>query len=171
MKTVFAILLTLACTSILADEPDSRLAEWEASAFFNDYLDVYNRRFGHPERSEQFRSEISTLVNFPVMQSPPTGLPFVTESKEDFGRNFEGFLIGLEKKGVSQLVWKKTSFHALSPNKVLANNIGHGVDDDGNILYETVSLYLLVKGDDGWRISLFSPYLLDNDLQIQPLLR
>lgn len=168
MKTLFALLTTVICASCYADVIDTFDLEEEAAAFFDDYLDVYNRRFGHPERSEEFRSEINALVHMPVMQSPPVSLPFVPESREKFGSNFEGFLLGLERKGVSKLVWKKTSFHILSPRKLLANNIGYGVDEKGKVLYETISLYLLVRGDDGWRIALFSPYLLENELHFAP---
>ena len=168
MKTLFAILTIVICTTCFADEVDTVDLKQEAAAFFDDYLQVYNRRFGHPERSEQFQSEINALVHMPVMQSPPVSLPVVPESREKFGSNFEGFLLGLERKGVKKLVWNKTSFHVLSSRKMLANNIGHGVDDKGNVLYETISLYLLVRGDDGWRIALFSPYLPENELNIAP---
>ncbi len=171
MRTQFAILLAVVCSTAFAEEPDTLRIEQEAAAFFDNYLDVYNRRLGHPERSEQFRSEISAVVHLPVMQSPPTSLPFVTESADDFGRNFEAFLTGLEKKGVTRLIWDKTSFHLLSPRKLLANNIGHGIDENGNVLYETISLYLLVRDDNDWRISLFSPYLIENELQVEPSLQ
>ncbi|MEO1245300.1 MAG: hypothetical protein AAFX56_06390 [Pseudomonadota bacterium] len=167
MKKLFAIAAFLICSTCFADEADRLVIEQEAATFFDNYLEVYNRRFGYPEKGQQFRSEINAVVNMPVLQSPPTSAPFVTDSREDFGRNFEGFLMSLEQKGVTQLVWYKTSFHILSPKKVLANNIGHGIDDDGKVIYETISLYLLVCGNDGWRISLFSPYLVENELLIE----
>lgn len=166
MKSLFVIVVFLVCSTCFAGEADRLAIEQEAAAFFDEYLQVYNRRFGHPEHSQQFRAEIGAVVTMPVLQSPPTSPPFMTDSDADFGRNFEGFLVNLEKKGVTQLIWNKTDFHVLSPTKLLANNIGHGIDDHGNVLYETISLYLLVRGDEGWRITLFSPYLIENELQI-----
>ncbi len=135
--------------------------------FFEDYLSVYNRRFGRPEGSDAFRSEIIELVHFPILQSPPKGAPKSISDPELFAKRFEHFVVSLDKKGVERLKWASVQLHPLSASKVLANNIGHGVNAQGDVIYETVSLYLLYKENDRWRIALFSPYLIDNAIDLK----
>ena len=60
----------------------------------------------------------------------------------------------------------KNAFGHITQHHEVANNIGRGVNADGETVYETVSLYLLHRDDEGWRISLFSPYSVGNTLRI-----
>ncbi len=143
------------------DDRDAR-TKVEVSNFMDEYLGVYNRRFGYPERSAQFREELGRLVTMPFLQSPPTTKPRVPETRAEFTKNFEGFLNMLEDKGVVRLVWAQKEFKVLTPNKVLVNNIGQGLSADNKVVYETVSLYLLYREDQGWRIAMFSPYSVEN---------
>lgn len=138
----------------------------QAREFFDDYLAVYNRRFGHPERSVQFRTELIGLVHDELMISPPNSPPQVLTDLQLFAKSFEGFVTGLEKKGAVRLQWKNVELKELAPNKILANNIGHGMNAEGELVYETVSLYLLFKVEGQWKIALFSPYLPENTLDI-----
>jgi len=138
----------------------------EAREFLDDYLSVYNRRFGHPELSKQFREDLQNFVHDSLLLSPPTTPPQILPSKEKFAQAFEGFVTGLEKKGVVRLQWDKVQVKQLAPNKILANNIGHGVTDKGEVVYETISIYLLYKVDGDWKIAMFSPYLLENAIDI-----
>ncbi len=139
----------------------------ELRAFFDDYIAVYNRRFGQPQQGEQFRVEIGSLVQMPVLQSPPKGAPFAPESAAALGANFERFVTMLEARGVTRLEWLQVDVHPLTDNKALANNVGRGVNAQGETVYETVSLYLLHRDDDqGWRIAVFSPYDVSKTLQI-----
>ncbi|MEM9531446.1 MAG: hypothetical protein AAGA23_11035 [Pseudomonadota bacterium] len=162
----FAGLLVLFSNSVTADAADPQLINREVSDFFDEYLSVYNRRFGKPERSEQFRREIGELVTFPLLQAPPVGQPRVPENLDAFARGFESFVSSLEKKSVQRLVWESVEFEILTPNKVLANNIGVGLTADGAVAYETVSLYLLYRTENGWKIVMFSPYDRNNTLQL-----
>lgn len=139
----------------------------ELRAFFDDYIAVYNRRFGQPEHGERFRAEIGNLVQMPVLQVPPKGAPVAPESAAALGVNFERFVTMLEARGVARLEWLQVDVHPLSANKALANNIGRGVNGEGETVYETVSLYLLHRDDEqGWRIALFSPYDVNKPLRI-----
>ena len=162
-------LIALACPVAAIDRPQPEAGEINGlHAFFDDYLSVYNRRFGHPERSAQFRKELGDLVRMPLLQVPPAGAPFAPESVEALGAGFERFVTMLEQRGVARLRWQQVQLNRLSENKVLANNVGHGVNEDGEVVYETVSLYLLYRDESGWRISLFNPYSLENRLSIRP---
>ncbi len=138
----------------------------QARAFFDDYLSVYNRRFGNPKGSEQFREELIALVHDSLMLSPPNSAPQVLSDMELFAKSFEGFVTSLEKKGAVRLQWKNVELRELTPNKILANNIGHGVNAEGEIVYETISIYLLYKVEGQWKIALFSPYLPENAIDI-----
>ncbi len=156
----------LHCILASAKDP-AMLAEQQAAQFMDGYLAVYNRRLNHPERSAQFRSELAEIVHTPLLLSPPTGAPQVPQL-DDFTNNFEGFVTNLEGKGVVRLQWHQTQFHALSPNKVLANNIGHGVTAGGDVAYETISLYLLYRAtpEQAWQIVMFSPYSKNNPVSL-----
>jgi len=163
-----ALLLVLLCQIPVAQAAQGVDVRAELRDFFDDYLSVYNRRFGQPERSEQFRRELGELVRMPVLQVPPRGEPIAPESVAVLARNFESFVTMLEQRGVTRLEWKDVDLHLLTDNKALANNFAQGIGQDGEIVYETVSLYLLHRDDSGWRISLFSPYSVVNKLQIAP---
>jgi hypothetical protein len=123
---------------------------------------VYNRRLGNPDRSEQFRRELSEMVLMPLMVAPPMAKPRVPNSMGAFTENFEGFVSMLETSGVTRLEWQRTQMQVLTKNKILANNVGHGVNAAGEIVYETVSLYLLFRSNGKWQIALFSPYDTEN---------
>lgn len=166
-KAICASLLLAMSTFVSASENDSQAIEREAAAFLDNYLSVYNRRFGHPERSAQFRRELGELVHMPFLQAPPTGKPLVPESLEAFTASFEGFVSMLEQKNVDRLEWQQVQLHVLTPNKVLANNIGRGLTVNGEVAYETISLYLLYRGEDGWKIAMFSPYYINNALSLE----
>ncbi|WOJ97391.1 hypothetical protein R0137_02180 [Congregibacter brevis] len=165
-KLVFIVVLVLSGGNVFAGSADREDIEREASDFFDAYLAVYNKRFGHPERSAQFRQELSDLVQMPLLISPPMSAPQTAPSKEAFAKNFEGFVKMLEGKSVTRLEWQETQFHVLTDNKVLANNVGFGYTDTGEIAYETVSLYLIYRHDDSWKIAMFSPYDVDSYLQL-----
>lgn len=166
-KVVFIVVLMFVGSSASAVPADREQIEREASAFFDDYLAVYNNRFGHPERSAQFRQELGDLVQMPLLISPPINAPQTPPSKEAFTKNFEGFVKMLEGKKVTRLEWKQKQLHVLTPNKVLANNIGYGYTDAGEVAYETISLYLIYRHDDAWKIAMFSPYNVENNLRLE----
>jgi hypothetical protein len=86
----------------------------------------------------------------------------MVESAEQVGRNFAGFVAKLEQKGVERLQWQDKQLKVLSPTQVLASNVGRGVDADGKVLYETVSIYLVYKIDGRWKIISLNPYQVDN---------
>ncbi|MEM7280876.1 MAG: hypothetical protein AAF438_04545 [Pseudomonadota bacterium] len=163
--TTFFVLLVM-CSPLSANDDGNRSTEHEVSKFMNNYLGVYNRRFGHPDRSQQFRNELGKLVVMPFLMAPPMGKPQVPESLDVFTANFESFVTMLEGKQVVRLEWAQEEYKVLTPNKVLANNIGQGLTEDGEVAYETVSLYLLYREQDGWRIAMFSPYLVENTLSL-----
>lgn len=165
LLTILSFCLFAAVPAAAEKSDDKAMIKKQASEFMASYLGVYNRRFGKPEASAQFRQELSDLVTKPFMQAPPIGQPVVPELKT-FTRNFETFLTRLEARGVTKLQWARTEYRVLSPNKVLVNNVGQGIKADGGIGYETISLYLLHRTDEGWRIALFSPYLPENAASI-----
>jgi len=164
-KLILIAVLTIAANSVSAQSADREHIEREAANFFENYLAVYNRRFGHPERSAQFRKELGNLVQMPLLISPPMNAPQTPPSKDVFTENFEGFVKMLEGKNVTRLEWQQLQLHVLTPNKVLANNIGYGYTETGEVAYETVSLYLIYRHDDSWKIAMFSPYDVKNNLQ------
>jgi len=166
MRITLSLFLLVFFLPSNANELQTSLIEQQAAEFFDDYLAVYNRRFGHPNRSAQFRLEIGEIAHMPLLLAPPGGQPQVPESRESVARNFERFLSDLESKGVTKLQWQQVSVHVLTPNRVLANNIGQGVNDAGEILYETISIYLLVRNGNKWQIAMFSPYDLDKAVHI-----
>ncbi|WP_152025259.1 hypothetical protein [Congregibacter litoralis] len=79
-----------------------------------------------------------------------------------FTKNFEAFVNMLDSKKVMRLEWQRVQLQILTPNKILANNVGHGLNAAGEVVYETVSLYLLVRDEGDWKIALFSPYDVKN---------
>lgn len=143
---------------------DALPVEKEVDQFFDRYINTYNRRFGKPERDAAFKAEIVEHLNVPLLQAPPNRAPMMVESAERVGRNFAAFVSQLEKKGVERLQWQEKHLKVLSPTQVLASNVGHGVDADGNVLYETVSIYLVYKIDGDWKIISLSPYQVDNKI-------
>lgn len=163
-RSLLACLLLTLSYSALADPNERQMIELEAQAFMERYLNVYNRRFGHPERGEQFRKELGELVGMPLLVSPPTSTPRVPPSREAFTKSFEAFVRMLDTKQVARLEWERLNLQVLTRNKVLANNIGHGYNEAGELVYETVSLYLLYRDDSEgeWKIVLFSPYDIEN---------
>ncbi len=147
-------------------QPEFTHAELKAQAaqFFQIYLNTYNKRFNHPEKANDFINELSQLINEPFIMSPPKGKPFYPQTPELMTRAFDGFVQNLEQKGVTELIWKEVNFHVLTQNKILANNVGHGIDKDGKVVYETVSVYLINRDNNQWKISVFSPYTINNKL-------
>lgn len=134
----------------------------QVDRFFDQYISTYNRRFGNPGGEAAFRAEIVEHLNIPLLQAPPNRSPMMVESAEQVGRNFAGFVAQLEQKGVERLQWQDKQLKVLSPTQVLASNVGHGVDGDGKVLYETVSIYLVYKINGRWKIISLSPYQVDN---------
>ncbi|MEM9387146.1 MAG: hypothetical protein AAGA68_18940 [Pseudomonadota bacterium] len=160
------LVIALTCaTHARAEVADNQVDDREIAAFFDGYLAVYNRSFGHPERRTQFREELSAKVLMPIMQSPPSRAPRVPDSIESFTQGFAAFVTRLEGKGVTRLEWVSREYQVLSVNKVLANNVGIGITADGEVAYETASLYLLHRTEGGWKIVMFSPY--DHDKLFQ----
>ncbi len=140
--------------------------EAQVDQFFDQYIATYNRRFGQPERDAAFQTEIVEHIHTPLLQAPPTGTPRVLESAEAVGRNFAGFVTMLERKGVQQLQWQDKQIRVLSPTQALANNVGQGIDANGKVVYETVSIYLVYKIEGSWQIISFSPYGIQNRISI-----
>lgn len=134
----------------------------QVDRFFDAYIGTYNRRFGNPDRDAAFRTEILEHLNVPLLQAPPNRSPIMVESADRVARNFASFVAQLEQKGVVRLQWQDKQLKVLSPTQVLASNVGHGVDAQGNLLYETVSIYLVYKIEGRWKIISFSPYQVDN---------
>lgn len=166
-KVMFTTLILTLCVCANAETSDRQKIEEDAAAFLDRYLAVYNRRFGHPERSAQFRKELGDLVSAPMMLAPSMSKPQVPPSTDAFTQGFEGFVKMLESKNVARLQWQSVELHVLSENKVLANNVGHGITHTGELAYETVSLYLIYRVADSWKIALFSPYEMENKLRIK----
>ncbi|EAQ98803.2 hypothetical protein KT71_09257 [Congregibacter litoralis KT71] len=163
LRLLFASLMFVSCCTTGADEPSDReILELEARGFMDRYLAVYNRRFGHPERGAKFREELGELVTMPLMIAPPMTKPRVPASVSAFTKNFEAFVNMLDSKKVMRLEWQRVQLQILTPNKILANNVGHGLNAAGEVVYETVSLYLLVRDEGDWKIALFSPYDVKN---------
>lgn len=164
MSRIKVILLTFALalgfqSSAFAEQADSSYIQREATDFFHTYLGTYNKRLGQPDRDADFLAELSALVNKPFIMAPPSATaPFYPESDELFARVFSGFVKQLERKGAVRMEWQQISIQVLTSHKVLANNIGRAFNADGEVVYETISLYLLHRSDSGWKITMFSPY-------------
>ncbi len=159
------LLLLISGTGCAAQ--DSRPVEAEVAQFFDKYIETYNRRFGKPEADAVFQREIAQYLNAPLMQAPPNRSPRVVESAEVAGRNFAGFVAQLESKGVQRLQWHEKQLWVLSPTQVLASNVGHGVNAEGDIVYETVSIYLVYKVEGAWKIVSLSPYQMENKISLR----
>lgn len=86
----------------------------------------------------------------------------MSESSASYARNLEAFVGLLEAKGVTRLEYQYTEIQVLTPNKVLANNLGRGFSESGDVLYETISIYFLYKNDDRWQIAMLNAYEVGN---------
>lgn len=139
----------------------------QARDFFHDYINSYNRRFKHPAKKEAFINDLSALVNMPFMMSPSnsTTLPRIFNTLDEFSPFFERFVQNLESKGAVSLQWQEINLHVLSENRILANNVGLALNAEGEKVYETISLYLIQRINNQWKIVLFSPYDFANRLQ------
>ncbi|MEL7449007.1 MAG: hypothetical protein AAFN78_07340 [Pseudomonadota bacterium] len=164
--TLLALTLTLfPHASALCETADAATLKQEATAFFHTYLGTYNKRLAEPESEQAFLDELRSLINTPFIMAPPSAnAPFYPESEEMFARGFGGFVKQLERKGAVRMEWQEINVEVLTPNKVLANNIGHAFNASGDVVYETISLYLLHRSDSGWKIAVFSPYDVANKL-------
>ena len=158
MKLIQTLLFLLLCPTCVDYAVAESSPESQATEFFEHYLDLYNQRFGHPERSDMFRSEMAKLMYEPLLQVPPKGKPIVHDSRDVFVRNLEAFVVQLEKLGVVELKYEQMQLHSLTENKLIANNIGYGFNEAGDIVYKTISIYLLYFTDNQWRLTLLHGY-------------
>jgi hypothetical protein len=161
---IVVVLLAALPTSAAQDAAD---VEGEVRDMLERYLAVYNRRFSDAASETEFKSDIVGFLRMPLVMFPPTGAPSVIASPDEAARNFAGFTSMLKSKGVIQLRWHDRQLQVLTPTKVLVNNLGHGVDEEGNLVYETVSVYLLFKSSAGWQIQTLSPYFVENRFEIE----
>ncbi len=139
----------------------------EVRQFFDNYLNTYNQRFGQPDKTESFISSISALIHEPFLMSPPASAPFQPQGQNQLTQVFDGFVQNLEKKGAVKLSWQSVNLQVMTANKVLANNIGIATNKKGEVVYETISIYLLVRDEGNWKIALFSPYELERKVIIK----
>ncbi len=151
----------------LSAAQDTLRVEAEVDQFFDQYIATYNRRFDNPQADALFQTEIVEHLYTPLLQAPPARPPRVLESAEAVGRNFAGFVAMLERKGVQRLQWQQKQLRVLSSTQVLANNAARGIDAAGNVVYETVSIYLVYKIEDRWKIISFSPYGIENRIALK----
>ncbi|MEM7277166.1 MAG: hypothetical protein AAF385_03485 [Pseudomonadota bacterium] len=163
LQTLLILMLCLTCVDYAKAEPSP---QDQATEFFEHYLDLYNQRFGHPENSEMFRSEMAKLMYEPLLQVPPKGSPIVHNSRDAFVKNLEAFVTQLEKLGVVRLRYDQMQLHMLTPNKLIANNIGHGLNEAGEVVYKTISIYLLYRADERWQLTLLHAYDMDKEISI-----
>ncbi len=164
MKLLQTLLILMLCPTCVDYANAESPSENQATEFFEHYLDLYNQRFGHPEHSEMFRSEMAKLMYEPLLQVPPKGDPIVHNSRDVFVKNLEGFVTQLEKLGVVRLRYDQMQLHMLTPNKLIANNIGHGLNEAGEVVYKTISIYLLYRVDNEWQLTLLHGYDIDKAL-------
>lgn len=165
MRLLLILVLLVFTSTSAAGEFDDAAVEREVTDFFTEYLQSYNRYFADPENDPELRV-ITEHFQMPLMQAPPVGQPFVPESREQFAAGLKGFINNLSDKGVESLQYKEVQIHILTPTKVVASNIGHGIGQDGDVVYETVSLYLLHRSKVGWKIALISPYAIERALNL-----
>jgi len=149
----------------ISQQPAS-VASHEVRAFFDAYLDTYNQRFGHPEQRAEFIASLSALLHEPFIMSPVNNPPFLLPTTADLTRGFDGFVQQLEAKGAVRLSWQEVNLTPLSEHKFLANNVGVATNSQGEVVYKTLSLYLVVRVDDQWKIALFSPYEMDRKISV-----
>lgn len=166
MKLLQTLSILLLSSTCLNDAVAEASAEVQATEFFEQYIGLYNQRFGHPERSDMFREEMARLMFEPLLQVPPKGAPRVHESRQAFVKNLEGFVSQLEKLGVVELKYDQIQLHRLTANKLIANNIGHGLNENGDVVYKTISLYLLFRADEQWQLSVLHGYDVDKALNL-----
>lgn len=138
----------------------------EVKSFLDNYLDAYNKRIAKETSADEFIRELSVFLNTPFIIAPPKSASRYPETFEQKKQSFDGFVKSLHKKNAVKLQWREVKLRVLTDNKVLANNVGEGVDHKGRVVYETVSVYLIRKGKDGWKIVLFSPYDINNKIEI-----
>ncbi len=161
MKKLASTILLLLCTVCAAETSPNHSLEREAALFFDDYINTFNTRIGHPERSEAFRSDMAELLYEPLLSAPQKSAPRVMTSRAEYAKNLESFIGFLESKGVVSLQYDSVQLHVLTPTKVLANNIGRGIDAAGETQYETISVYLLYLNEGQWQIAMLSAYDMD----------
>lgn len=169
MKLLGAFLLMAPHLDADAEPAKHATLKAQATQFFHRYIGTYSARLGHPERREKFLGDLSALIHTPFIMAPPSSTPpFYPGDPETLGRVFDGFVQQLERKGAVRMAWQEINLEVLTENKILANNVGLALDADGEVVYRTLSLYLLsrIKGD--WKIVLFSPYDFDNKLALGP---
>ena len=171
IKTITCIILLISNLGVEARQ-NTQPVPWSVTSeqvnlFFDAYLDTYNQRFGHPDKTAEFITSLSSLIHDPFIMSPVNNPPFLLPTTADLTRGFDGFVQQLEAKGAVKLSWRQVNLTALSANKVLANNAAVATNAVGEVVYETQSLYLLVRVDDQWKIALFSPYELGRDITVQ----
>lgn len=164
MRPLVPLILCTACTTSPAADMS---LEQQAAVFFEHYIGLYNQRIGHPEQSEAFRYEMARLIHEPMLNSPFKGKPPMSVSSDGFAGNLESFVTVLEELGVTRLQYEQIQVHVLTPNKIIANNIGHGINEAGEILYETISVYFLYRADDQWQIAMLNAYDIDNALNLK----
>ena len=139
-----------------SDSPQTGIEE--ARVFFDHYLEAYNQRFGKPAQTAAFIESLSTLIHDPFIMLPVNNPPFLLPTRADLTRGFDGFVQQLEAKGAVKLTWQEVNLMPLSEHKILANNVGVATNSQGEVVYETLSLYVLVRVDGAWKIAVFSPY-------------
>ena len=170
-------IITITCLALLmfaqgggaqqnSQQPAS-VASHEVRVFFDAYLDTYNQRFGHPDKTAEFITSLSSLIHDPFIMSPVNNPPFLLPTTADLTRGFDGFVQQLEAKGAVRLSWQEVNLTPLSEHKFLANNVGVATNSQGEVVYKTLSLYLVVRVDDQWKIALFSPYEPSNKLEFK----
>ena len=155
----------VAQTSIDPNPPSTATAE--ARVFFDRYLETYNQRFGKPQQTAAFIGALKELIHDPFIMSPVNNPPFQLPTTADLTRGFDGFVRQLEAKGAVKLSWQEVNLTPLSDNKILANNAAVATNTEGEVVYETLSLYLLVRVNGAWKIALFSPYDPNHKVSVQ----
>ncbi len=163
LSTLLASLIFVLCIGTTSSTAaiESEALEENIREMFESYINVYNRRFQSRTGDAEFREEIVQYLHTPLVMFPATSPPQVVETSAKAAANFAGFTNMLISKGVKNLEWQDLQIRVLSPNKAIANNVGHGTDAEGRLVYETVSVYLVLKSDAGWVIQTLNPYLID----------
>lgn len=158
--------MAIGASPVHAEDDSTQIID-EVRSMFGQYMAVYNRRFNNAIDDAGYKNEIAEYLYAPLLMFPPTSKPAVLDTPEAAAENFAGFTAMLMRKGVTRLKWHDMQLQVLSPTKVLANNVGRGTDIDGNIVYETVSVYIVFKSENGWKIQTLNPYLVENKIDIE----
>lgn len=164
MKVLRTLLLSMVCTIAAASPNTNDSLEDQALDFFEQYIGLYNHRLGHPERSDWFQTEMAKLIHAPILNVPLNGAPRATATSSEYASNLDTFIAQLESRGVSRLQYLNIQVHALTPNKVIANNLAHGFNNAGDVLFETISIYLLYQNGEQWQIAMLNAYDVANAL-------